>query len=196
MGAPVCLIGQRFGLLKVVRVARKGRLRAWMCACDCGRESVVTTGALRSGNTKSCGCRKQQVLGESTTTHGLAGTREYRIWRAMRTRCNNRKSKAYPRYGGRGIAVCARWDTFANFLADMGPAPPGTSLDRWPDNDGNYEPSNCRWATPKEQARNMRVNRMIEHEGETLCLAAWAERLGTTSDVLWKRLSRHGRIEI
>lgn len=126
--------------------------------------------------------------------HGYCGTRTYRIWKAMRTRCNNPRVRAYPRYGGRGIKVCPRWDSFSAFLADMGEAPEGMSLDRWPDKSGNYEPGNCRWATPKEQARNMRVNRLIEHDGETLCLSEWAERFGTTSDVLWKRLRRKGTI--
>lgn len=128
--------------------------------------------------------------------HGWSKTRTHRIWRAMRSRCTNPNLDAYPRYGGAGVKVDPRWDSFLAFLADMGPAPEGMTLDRYPDQAGDYTPSNCRWATPKEQARNMRVNRMIEHEGETLCLAAWAERLGTTSDVLWKRLNRHGRIEI
>lgn len=111
----------------------------------------------------------------------------------MRTRCNNPNFHAFPRYGGRGITVCERWGSFSAFRADMGEAPVGMSIERENTN-GNYEPGNCRWATPKEQARNMRVNRMVTHEGETLCLAAWAERLGTTSDVLWKRLRRKGSI--
>jgi hypothetical protein len=125
--------------------------------------------------------------------HGGCGTRTYHIWKAMRSRCNNPNTPAYGRYGGRGIRVCARWDSFTAFRADMGEAPEGLSIER-EDNDGNYEPSNCCWATPKQQARNMRVNRLIEHEGETMCLAAWAERMGTTSDVLWKRLRRKGAI--
>lgn len=125
--------------------------------------------------------------------HGSCGTRTYRIWKAMRTRCNNPNSPAFSRYGGRGIKVCSRWDSFSAFLADMGEAPEGLSIER-KNNDRGYEPENCRWATPKEQARNMRVNRLIEHDGETLCLSEWAERLGTTADVLWKRLRRKGTI--
>lgn len=202
MPAAIDLVGQRFGLLTVLAATRKhysdrrGMIRAWECACDCGGSLVVFTGSLRSGGTRSCGCRKRAVLGESTTRHGMAHTRTYRIYRAMLTRCYNPNTASYRNHGARGIKVCERWRSFENFLTDMGEAPAGHSIDRWPDNDGNYEPGNCRWATPKEQGRNTRVNRMIEHKGEVLCLAVWAERLGVTSDVLWKRLKRHGSIEI
>jgi hypothetical protein len=125
--------------------------------------------------------------------HGYCGTRTYRIWKMMRTRCSNPNFHAYSRYGGRGITVCSRWGSFSAFLADMGEAPAGLSIERV-DNNGNYEPGNCKWATPKQQARNMRVNRMLTYGGETLCLSEWAERLGTTADVLWKRLDRRGTI--
>ena len=193
MPAPIDLTGQKFGLLTAQKPTHSLGVRVWFCRCACGGTAEVPTGALRSGNTRSCGCRKRAVLGESTTTHGGCGTRTYRIWKAMRTRCNNPNFHAFPRYGGRGITVCERWGSFSAFRADMGEAPVGMSIERENTN-GNYEPGNCRWATPKEQARNMRVNRMVTHEGETLCLAAWAERLGTTSDVLWKRLRRKGSI--
>lgn len=111
----------------------------------------------------------------------------------MRTRCNNPNTRAYQNYGGRGIQVCAAWGSFTQFLADMGEAPEGLSIERV-ENDKGYEPGNCRWATPKQQARNTRANRLIKHNGETLCLSEWAERLGTTADVLWKRLERKGSI--
>lgn len=188
MPASIDLVGQRFGLLTVERVEPLRGRRAWRCRCDCGGSVVVATGALRSGNSKSCGCRKRSVLGESTITHGGCGTPTYGSWKAMHSRC-----RSHPRYVGR-IKVCARWDSFENFLADMGERPKGTSLDRWPDNHGNYEPGNCRWATPIEQGRNTRQNRVIEHEGETLTLSAWAERLGVKSDVLWKRLKKKGSL--
>lgn len=126
--------------------------------------------------------------------HGGCGTRTYRIWKAMRNRCNNPNAHRYHRYGGRGVRVCARWDSFSAFLADMGEAPEGKSLDRWPDKDGNYSVGNCRWATSVEQGRNTSQNRMVTHEGRTMTLSAWAEHLGTTADVIWKRLHRHGSI--
>lgn len=141
------LTGQRFGLL----TAREYLGGKWMCSCDCGSESMVQTDRLRNGNTKSCGCLKRAVLGLSTVKHGKAGTRTHRIWKAMRNRCNNPNGPRYRDYGGRGIAVCERWNDFAKFISDMGEAPEGMSIDRWPNNDGDYEPSNCRWSTAKQQ---------------------------------------------
>ncbi len=111
----------------------------------------------------------------------------------MRERCNNRRHPRWHRYGGRGIGCCIRWDSFENFLKDMGECPPGLTLERVK-NDVGYEPGNCVWASMKQQARNQSTNRLIEYDGRTQCLAAWAEEFGTTSDVLWKRLNRHGRL--
>jgi transcriptional regulator of acetoin/glycerol metabolism len=113
----------------------------------------------------------------------------------MRNRCNNPNSHRYHRYGGRGITVCERWDDYRNFLADMGEAPAGKSIERKDSNKG-YEPGNCYWATPKEQGANTMQNRMITVGGETFHLTEWARRLGIGPDVLWKRLKRHGRIEV
>jgi hypothetical protein len=118
-----------------------------------------------------------------------SGTREHRSWRAMLSRCENPKAAAYERYGGRGIAVCERWQSFDAFLADMGARPEGTSLDRI-NNDGGYEPGNCRWATISEQMRNTRQTRLLTHEGVTMCLGDWAERLGLSRGGLEHRLER------
>lgn len=120
--------------------------------------------------------------------HGGCGTRTYRIWNAMRTRCNNPKFHAWPRYGGRGITVCRRWDSFANFLADMGNAPEGMSLER-KNNDRGYSKANCKWATPLEQGANTRQNRMVGG----VHLSERARQLGIKPDVLWKRLKRAER---
>ena len=122
-------------------------------------------------------------------------SREYLTWRAMRGRCNNPNDPAYPRYGGRGVAVCDRWDRFENFLADMGPRPDGASLDRWPDNDGDYEPGNCRWATRKEQGRNMRSNNMLTARGQTLCIKDWADRLGVDPGTIRHRIRKGWSVE-
>ena len=134
----------------------------WLASCDCGRLTVVGGSRLRSGNTKSCGCRNSEVAEARVLIHGHGRhddlSPEYRTWKAMRQRCMNPRAKNYRHYGGRGITVCERWNTFTNFLADMGPKPKGRSIDRI-NNDGNYEPSNCRWATPKEQAKNTRKRR-------------------------------------
>ena len=194
MGARLQLIGRRFGLLTVVTsVYTTTGAPAWECKCDCGGVSVVTSGRLTSGNTKSCGCRKRAVLGESTTKHGhsrKAGlTRTYRIWRGMKTRCENTKSAVYARYGGRGITVCERWQRYENFVADMGECPDGLTLDRI-DNNGGYEPGNCRWASYKDQSRNQRTNRNITWKGRTMCLSAWAELVDKDASWLWKRLKR------
>lgn len=158
---------ERFGSLVAVKPTYVSGRRVWECVCDCGGTSYVDVGKLRIGNTKSCGCRKRNVLGESTTIHGGHGTRTYRIWKAMRTRCRNPKLRQYKDYGGRGITVCARWDSYSNFLIDMGEVPEGRSIDRI-DVDGNYEPSNCRWATSLEQARNTRRNKTVAPVGKTV----------------------------
>lgn len=116
-------------------------------------------------------------------------TRTYQIWKSMRKRCNNPNTEFYYCYGARGIKVCERWDSYANFLADMGECQPGLSIERI-DNDANYEPSNCRWASTKEQSRNQRGNRHITHNGETLTLVEWEEKLGLPNHCLASRLSR------
>src|SRR5688500_16157023 len=120
-----------------------------------------------------------------TTKHGLRNCSEYRAWASMKQRCLNPKVVAYPQYGQRGIKVCDRWLTsFPNFYADMGPRPsPSHSLDRI-DNDGDYTPDNCRWATRVEQGRNQRTNVLFTHNGKTQCLTAWSEEIGIPADTL------------
>jgi hypothetical protein len=115
----------------------------------------------------------------------------YNVWRAMRQRCLNPKKRLYHNYGGRGITVCERWNSFANFASDMGPCPPGHTLDRI-DNDGPYEPSNCRWATRSQQQRNRRNVRPLTFQGRTMLISDWAKELGIDSNTIQARIDNYG----
>lgn len=179
------LTGMKFGRLVAIGCVgtRRGR---WKCRCDCGCEKVLRRHILLDGITQSCGCLRRDRAAASRKTHGLSQTPSYSSWIAMIRRCTDPTQSFFARYGGRGISICARWMKFENFLADMGHRPAGTTIDRI-DNNGNYEPGNCRWATRKEQSRNLSVNRIISFRGESLCLTAWAERIGFAPRVLTKR---------
>jgi hypothetical protein len=179
--------GFRFGRLVVRELlgANKHKQSVWICDCDCGNTLNVITGHLNSGHTVSCGCSKI----ERFTKHGLAHHREYSLWNTMKNRCSNPNVAGYEYYGGRGISVCERWlNSFPNFIADMGPRPsPEHSIDRI-NNNGNYEPANCRWATAEEQVLNRRNNNLIEHNGITKPVTAWSKQLGIHVSTLRYRL--------
>jgi hypothetical protein len=185
--------GDRFNRFTVIDEAEPVILsgkpaRQFLCLCDCGRMKTVRIDALRSGRVKSCGCLHDTLPIKHGQGIGGEKTRTYRTWLAMRTRCLNPNSKDYPRYGGRGIRVCKRWDDFTLFLEDMGERPSEThSIDRIDPND-DYTPDNCRWATSKEQGRNRRNNRKLTHSGESLCIAEWAEKTGISLAALKCRL--------
>lgn len=129
---------------------------SWLCRCECGTEKLVKGQSLKNGDTTSCGCHGKDWCRK----HGMEGTSIYNLWVAMRHRCQNPKFAGYSNYGGRGIKVCDRWQVFAAFYADMGDKPAGKTLDR-KDVNGNYEPTNCRWATATEQAHNKRNTIMV-----------------------------------
>jgi hypothetical protein len=165
------LTGQKFFRLTVIsRAPNVGRRTAWLCRCSCKDNNtvVVHASSLRSGNTRSCGCLQRETAAQrcaERTVHGHAKrgarTREWRSWSGMHDRCGNPDNIDWENYGGRGIKVCKRWQGrkgFQNFLEDMGRRPLGKSLDR-KNNEGDYKPSNCRWASPREQAQNRRAPR-------------------------------------
>lgn len=163
------------------------------CICDCGKTINVKPINLRKGVSKSCGCLRLELsterLVQATTKHKKCGTPEYISWAGMLSRCRNPKNSYYQNYGGRGVAVCERWADFANFLEDMGEKPSAShSLDRI-DADGNYDPENCRWATPQEQARNRRSNHLLTLDGKTQCVQAWADEYGIHQSRICNRLA-------
>ena len=198
-GKPVVVIpGQRYGrwtILEEVGIRHKPSgevVRQCLCQCSCGNTKIVGLGCLRTGSVASCGCLRDEkiaAVGRRNTTHGKSHTPTHRAWSSMFQRCHNPNHKFYSYYGGRGIAICQRWqDSFESFLEDMGELPsPLHSLDRI-DNDGDYCPSNCRWATQKEQRRNTRINIMLTYQGKTLCLGEWAEITGLNYYTLYSRV--------
>lgn len=185
-------VGDRYGRLVVVepRGSNARGLRLWACRCDCGTVRVVPGNALRTGNTKSCGCARSASISVAMRRHGQAAerTREYASWRSMKARCYSAAHKSFADYGAVGISVCARWrDSFESFFADMGPRPAGTTLDR-KDRLGNYEPENCRWATHLEQTRNRRNTKLLTIGGVTLAAEEWAQRTGVKRTLIYARL--------
>lgn len=181
------LTGKRFGRLIVLErdsSPKKERGACWLCRCDCGEHTIVPSISLRKGSTQSCGCLRNQRVSETHNVHGMTGTTTYVVWQGMLSRCDN----GIKNYGERGISVCERWRKFENFLADMGERPKGMSLDRI-DNDGNYEPGNCRSADGPTQHRNKRTNVFITVDGQRKTLAEWAEVLGVPRKKLYRRRS-------
>lgn len=181
-------VGQRFGRLEAISHDGRNRYgrRIWKCRCECGRLCRILASSLSSGHTRSCGsttCRR------FATTHGQSQLPEYRIWLGVIMRCENRNEPAFPRYGGRGILLCSRWrNSFPCFLEDVGKRPSERHTLERIDNNGNYEPSNVRWATRKEQSHNTRRNRFIAYGGRSQCVTAWAEELGINPRTLFTRL--------
>lgn len=187
--------GHKFGRLTVISTTfRSAGVSFVSCRCDCGVEKKVRLGALGKSS-KSCGCLHREALSLRRKTHGATSggkrTPIYRIWSGIKERCESPTCKGFQAYGGRGIKLCERWDKFENFLADMGPRPSHNhSIDR-KDNDGNYEPGNCRWATDTEQSRNRSCTVNLSISGRVQCVSAWATELNMSRATLDWRL-KHG----
>ena len=191
------LTGQRFGRLTVVEYAgNAGKNQQWKCECDCGSVLTARGPRLKSGRTKSCGCLQRDGARSLMRTHGMRYTPEYAIWRGIKKRCHNPLAADFSRYGGRGVTVCQEWQSsFAAFFAHVGSRPsPSHQIDRI-DNERGYEPGNVRWATPSENQRNTRANRLVAVDGETLCVSEWSERTGIKAKVIFARLRRGWSIE-
>lgn len=185
------LTGARFGRWRVASFdSFRCNNNYYFCVCDCGTRRSVSSSTIKRGRSKSCGCLRSELNRKRTCgiTHGMTKTKEYRAWRAMRNRCENTNQRAYHRYGGRGISVCKKWDRFEAFFADMGKAPSARhSIDRI-NNDGNYEPGNCRWALPKQQSRNTSTVGFATIDGVTKSLPEWCEEFGTKASNIPKRI--------
>ena len=196
------LTNQKFGKLSVVsreknHIQPSGRTDVmWLCQCECGRTVIVSAANLRSGHIKSCGCYRSEIARKKATKHGLRQTRLYKIFYGMKKRCYTPTATSFSNYGGRGITVCEEWQEFMPFYdwAMSHGYSDDLTLERI-DNNGNYCPENCRWATKKEQANNRRTNRFITYNGETHTLLEWSNILGVDIKTLHRRLSNGWSVE-
>jgi len=192
MSKIIDMVGKKYGRLTVISKAESAKYgqTQHLCRCDCGTERIFQSANIRNGVSLSCGCLRKEITAsrnkEFKHTHGMCKSYEYKIWGGMITRC----ALDHPRnssHFGRGIKVCKRWLKFENFISDMGLRPSRLhSIDRI-NNDGNYEPSNCRWATKTDQIRNRTNTQYIEHEGEKRTIQEWADITGINYQTLYRR---------
>lgn len=189
------LVGKRFGRLKVIRRngSSKHKRALWLCRCDCGNEITVIGNSLTVGRVNSCGCLRKELAADKMTSHGFT-TKDnfhplYELWKGIKDRTSNPNNVGWHNYGGRGIKICDRWkDSFPNFLEDMGERPSKKhSIDRI-DNDGDYCPTNCRWATKKEQSYNTRRNKTIIIDGIEKTIPQWCKIYGMSQVTFYKRV--------
>lgn len=191
--------GQKFGRLTALYKLRNYHKHGsyWLCACECGNFKEVYLGSLTSGATTSCGCYHKEISKNVNLKHGKRHTRLYKIWKGIKQRCYNSNNTYYRNYGGRGIIICDEWlRNFINFYdwAILNGYNDNLTIDRI-NNDGNYEPNNCRWATAKQQARNRSYCKYFTHNGKTHCIKEWCEILNLNYKTISTRLSRNWTIQ-
>jgi len=191
------LVGNKYGRLTIIschyEVSKNSHKNIHMsvCVCECGKTITTRTTRLISGITKSCRCLSTELTVARNKTHGDADSVEYGIWCGIKNRCTNKNVKSYKDYGERGITICDRWLVYENFLADMGRRPKGCSIDRI-NNEGNYEPDNCKWSTRSEQQNNKRTNHIIEYNGERLNIKQWCTKLNLQYSTILRRCTLPG----
>jgi hypothetical protein len=204
MSKLIDLTGQKFGRLTVIeRAENKGHEPTWICKCECGNLKRVIGAELRKGNTTSCGCYAKEVTSKRlkgktphNKRHGMTGTRIYKIWVEIKSRCNNPNDSSFKRYGGKGISVFKEWDNFDAFYdwsMSNGYAE-NLTIDRI-DNNKGYSPDNCRWVTMKEQANNKTNNHIVVYKGKEYTISQLAEIYGVPYKKLWKRIKLNWSIE-
>jgi hypothetical protein len=182
------LAGKRFTRLLVISAVEPYvATHRWLCLCDCEKLVAVISSNLLRGTTTSCGCLGKELVSQRSATHRMTKTRTYVSWVAMIRRCTNPKNDNFANYGGRGIKVSERWMSFENFFADMGERPEGKTIER-NDVNGNYEKSNCRWATSLEQVANTTKTRMLDAFGRRMPLAAWSREYGISRQLIDQRI--------
>lgn len=178
--------GKRFGKLVCLKRIKDNKITKYVCHCDCGNEKTVESGHLVAGSTNSCGCLRKGI----NKTHGMTNTRPYHIWRGLSARCNNKNNKDYHKYGGRGITVSQKWNTFSGFWEEMKSGyAENLQIDRI-NNNGDYCKENCRWVSNKINSRNTRANVFISFNGKSACLQEWSEITGILRETLADRIKR------
>jgi hypothetical protein len=189
MGKQTEMIGKKYGRLTALHQTGKDHKGfRYLFACDCGNEKDISGALVRSGRTSSCGCLKSEMITAKNFVHGMINSESYKSWQAMKTRCNNSNQEANKRYANLGY--CSEWESFENFMRDMGERPHGMTLDRI-DNSKGYSKENCRWATIAEQNRNTKQNVFITHNGKTMCMRDWAAETGIPYPTIQYRMRQN-----
>lgn len=198
MRKAVDMTGYKFNNCEVLyRVENRYGVAHWKCKCRCGKLFVSAGSNIRKGKTNSCGCYQKEKVSNTRKTHGKSESRLYGVWESMKQRCNNPNNPNYNRYGGRGIKIYSNWnnsfESFSNW-AYANDYHDNLTIDRV-DNNGNYEPENCRWVDCRAQSRNRNSNRLLKFQGKELCVAEWSDLTGINSNTILNRLSRGWSVE-